>query len=160
MAVSSSAGIYWVNQDPGNTSIWARFSDRRGSRVPHWDRLRAMTQGDIIVHNVKRNIWRISRVTATPLTAPRPPYIKDPNDPANLDVGTIVPIETFELVRPVRLDDLLRDPQSRLAGIDGGPIRSDGSTVMLGYAFNFSTSELKVLKRLYGNPLPDWADPG
>ena len=154
--VSRGTKAYWVNQKPTNISIWARFKNRDGKSVPHCDRLRGMKPGDLIVHNINRQIRRISRVTAMPIGARRPSDIRDKADPRFEDMGTIVEVESFDFSSPIKLDDFITDLNS--LHVQCGPIRSDGRTVVLGYVFNFSREGLAFIKKLAGYEWPEWAD--
>ncbi|WP_223070241.1 McrB family protein [Paenibacillus caui] len=143
--------IWWVNQ--GSTIaagkaegvIWAPLQNANGHLVHHWETMKEVKKGDIILHYANKEIRYVSRVIESAIVAPKPKALSNSNWE---EQGRLVKTEYFELTPSIPLD--LFNQQLMKLNISQGPLNSVGG-VNQGYLFRFSIPGLQFIQNLSGD---------
>ena len=129
----SARNIWWVNQgshhqeEKSNRIICAP----RDSSYSHWNRLKEIKQGDVILHYVKKNLRAVSKATASYTCEPRPYHLHDP--------VYLVKTEYHSLEPPIPFSKFSTDLPQLV--INEGLINELGN-VNQGYLFRFNNKAL------------------
>lgn len=132
--------IWWVNQKIEKQEfIWAPLKNKSGNPVWHWETLKEVKDGDIILHYTKGFMRYVSRVTSPPEITKHP---LSSEEDGGLD-GWLVKIDYHDLEPPIPLSKF----NQKLIELDisQGPIDNSGG-VKEGYFFRFTEDALKVLQ--------------
>jgi DNA polymerase III delta prime subunit len=100
----------------------------------HWNRLKEIRQGDVILHYVKKNLLAVSKATASYTVEPRPYPLGD--------LVYLVKTEYHPLAPPIPFSKFSTD--LRQLDIYEGPIDKNGN-VKQGYLFRFNIEALKLI---------------
>lgn len=140
--------IWWVNQgatiqaEKREGILWAPLVNSQGRKLYHWETMREVKQGDIILHYSNKAIRYVSQVTDAAVKAPKPGSMANTNWQ---EEGRLVRTEYVELIPPIMLQQF--NQQIMQLNLTQGPLHSGGG-VNQGYLFRFSRQGLQVLKSL------------
>ncbi|AIQ11233.1 McrB family protein [Paenibacillus durus] len=156
LTYQAKPNVWWVNQ--GSTIqaekeegiLWAPLVNSQGRKLYHWETMKEVKQGDIILHYSNKAIRYISQVTDAAIDAPKPGSMANTNWQ---EEGRLVRTKYEELVPPIMLQQF--NQQIMRLNIIQGPLHSGGG-VNQGYLFRFSRQGLQVLQAL--TPDVNWPD--
>ncbi len=135
--------IWWVNQGASYNRarageyLWAPIKDKTGRRLPHWDAMKYLRVGDVVLHYANTRIRAVGRVVDAAKPSPRP---APEADQAWGDEGRRAEVESRDIEPPVDLADIPQDWRRKERGVfnvDGG--------VSQGYLFALSDEFAKKL---------------
>lgn len=140
--------VWWVNQ--GNTIyagktegvIWAPLKNSNGNSVHHWETMKEVKRGDIILHYANKHLRYVSRVIDPAQIAPRPSSFANSNWE---EEGRLVRTDYFEISPVIPLE--LFNQQLMKLNITQGPINSIGG-VNQGYLYRFTIPGLQLIQHL------------
>lgn len=140
--------VWWVNQ--GNTIyagktegvIWAPLKNSNGNSVHHWETMREVKRGDIILHYANKHLRYVSRVIDPAQIAPRPSSFSNSNWE---EEGRLVRTDYFEISPAIPLE--LFNQQLMKLNITQGPLNSIGG-VNQGYLYRFTIPGLQLIQHL------------
>ncbi|MGG4046308.1 McrB family protein [Paenibacillus favisporus] len=140
--------VWWVNQ--GNTIyagrtegvIWAPLKNSNGNPVHHWETMREVKRGDIILHYANKHLRYVSRVIDPAQIAPRPSSFANSNWE---EEGRLVRTDYFEISPAIPLE--LFNQQLMKLNITQGPLNSIGG-VNQGYLYRFTIPGLQLIQHL------------
>lgn len=143
-----SPNVWWVNQ--GNTIyagktegvIWAPLKNSNGKSVYHWETMREVKRGDIILHYANKHLRYVSRVIDPAQIAPRPSSFANSNWE---EEGRLVRTDYFEISPAIPLE--LFNQQLMKLNITQGPLNSIGG-VNQGYLYRFTIPGLQLIQHL------------
>ncbi|OZB94143.1 McrB family protein [Paenibacillus sp. XY044] len=143
-----SPNVWWVNQ--GNTIyagktegvIWAPLKNSNGNYVHHWETMREVKTGDIILHYANKHLRYVSRVIDPAQIAPRPSSFANSNWE---EEGRLVRTDYFEISPAIPLE--LFNQQLMKLNITQGPLNSIGG-VNQGYLYRFTIPGLQLIQHL------------
>lgn len=143
-----SPNVWWVNQ--GNTIyagktegvIWAPLKNLNGKSVHHWETMREVKRGDIILHYANKHLRYVSRVIDPAQIAPRPSSFANSNWE---EEGRLVRTDYFEISPAIPLE--LFNQQLMKLNITQGPLNSIGG-VNQGYLYRFTIPGLQLIQHL------------
>jgi MoxR-like ATPase len=128
--------VWWVNQGSSYSRareggyLWAPLRDKVGNPKSHWQTMRHLRTGDVVLNYANSHLRARSEVTTEAVPSARP----DPEaDRAWEEDGLRVEVQTSELSDPIRLDTIPTEWRRS----EGGPFTSDGA-VQQGYLFPLS----------------------
>jgi len=148
--------IWWVNQNKNLEQerdggyLWAGKKGKKGQSVYHWETLKDVEKGDIILHYSKGKLEYVSQVIEKYRYAPPP----SPHDIQYTgQEGRLIKTEYHKLTPPIPLTAI----GHKLAHIDiqHGPIDNTGGIVE-GYLFRFNEDALKIIQK--AQPETKWPD--
>ncbi|ASA25717.1 McrB family protein [Paenibacillus donghaensis] len=148
--------VWWVNQgttiqaEKEEGILWAPLLNTQGRKLYHWETMKEVKQGDIILHYSNKAIRYVSRVTDAAVEAPKPGSMANTNWQED---GRLLRTKYVELIPSIALQQF--NQQTMQLNITQGPLHSGGG-VNQGYLFRFSRQGLKVLQSL--TPEVDWPD--
>ena len=150
--------IWWVNQ--GKTMneekeegvLWAPIENKNGSNEYHWETMKEVEKGDIIIHYANGYIRYVSKVEETAIKAKKSESIRDTAENWQRE-GRLIKTNYYKLDPPVELE-LFNDEIVNLE-IDKGPINRKGR-VNQGYLFYFTKNALKIIQRMKSET--NWPD--
>ncbi|BCG57326.1 McrB family protein [Paenibacillus sp. URB8-2] len=156
LTYQAKPNVWWVNQ--GSTIqaekkegiLWAPLVNSQGRKLYHWETMKEVKQGDIILHYSNKAIRYVSQVTDAAIDAPKPGSMANTNWQ---EEGRLVRTEYEELVPPIMLQQF--NQQIMRLNITQGPLHSGGG-VNQGYLFRFSRQGLHILQSL--TPDVNWPD--
>ncbi|QQZ63261.1 AAA family ATPase [Paenibacillus sonchi] len=140
--------VWWVNQgatikeEKEEGILWAPLLNTQGRKLYHWETMKEVKQGDIILHYSNKAIRYVSQVTDAAVEAPKPGSMANTNWQ---EEGRLVRTEYVELIPPIMLQQF--NQQIMQLNITQGPLHSGGG-VNQGYLFRFSRQALQVLQSL------------
>jgi len=137
---SFSKNIWWVNQ--GKTMneekevgvLWAPIENKNGSNEYHWETMKEVAKGDIVLHYANGYIRYVSQVQEAAIKAQKPENIRDTDENWQRE-GRLIKTDYYKLEPPVELE-LFNEKIVDLE-IDKGPINRKGR-VNQGYLFYFN----------------------
>ncbi|MEK5438859.1 MULTISPECIES: McrB family protein [Paenibacillus] len=144
----SKPNVWWVNQgttiqaEKEEGILWAPLLNSQGRKLYHWEMMREVKQGDIILHYSNKAIRYVSQVTDAAVEAPKPGSMANTNWQED---GRLVRTEYVELIPPIMLQQF--NQQIMQVNLTQGPLHSGGG-VNQGYLFRFSRQGLQVLQSL------------
>ncbi|MEK5645436.1 hypothetical protein BK138_32875 [Paenibacillus rhizosphaerae] len=143
-----SPNVWWVNQgntiNAGKTEgvIWAPLKNSNGNPVHHWETMREVKRGDIILHYANKHLRYVSRVIDPAQIAPRPSSFANSNWE---EEGRLVRTDYFEVSPAIPLE--LFNQQLMKLNITQGPLNSIGG-VNQGYLYRFTIPGLQLIQHL------------
>lgn len=150
--------VWWVNQgatikeEKEEGILWAPLLNAQGRKLYHWETMKEVKQGDIILHYSNKAIRYVSQVTDAAVEAPKPGSMAKTNWQ---EEGRLVRTEYVELIPPIVLQQF--NQQIMQLNLTQGPLHSGGG-VNQGYLFRFSRQALQVLQSLTAEvSWPDFA---
>ncbi|WP_339289194.1 AAA family ATPase [Paenibacillus sp. FSL E2-0201] len=152
----SKPNVWWVNQgttiqaEKEEGILWAPLLNSQGRKLYHWETMKDVKQGDIILHYSNKAIRYVSQVTDAAVEAPKPGSMANTNWQED---GRLVRTEYVELIPPIMLQQF--NQQIMQVSLTQGPLHSGGG-VNQGYLFRFSRQGLQVLQSL--TPEVTWPD--
>lgn len=152
----SKPNVWWVNQgatiqaEKEEGILWAPLLNSQGRKLYHWETMKEVKQGDIILHYSNKAIRYVSQVTDAAVEAPKPGSMANTNWQ---EEGRLVRTEYVELIPPIMLQQF--NQQIMQVNLTQGPLHSGGG-VNQGYLFRFSRQGLQVLQSL--TPEVTWPD--
>lgn len=152
----SKPNVWWVNQgttiqaEKEEGILWAPLLNSQGRKLYHWETMKEVKQGDIILHYSNKAIRYVSQVTDAAVEAPKPGSMANTNWQED---GRLVRTEYVELIPPIMLQQF--NQQIMQVNLTQGPLHSGGG-VNQGYLFRFSRQGLQVLQSL--TPEVTWPD--
>lgn len=156
LTYQAKPNVWWVNQgstiqaEKNEGILWAPLVNSQGRKLYHWETMKEVKQGDIILHYSNKAIRYVSQVTDATIDAMKPGSMANTNWQ---EEGRLVRTEYEELVPPIMLQQF--NQQIMRLNITQGPLHSGGG-VNQGYLFRFSRQGLQVLQSL---PLDvNWPD--
>ncbi|NOU82589.1 AAA domain-containing protein [Paenibacillus sp. LMG 31459] len=140
--------VWWVNQ--GTTIqaekeagiLWAPLLNTQGRKLYHWETMKEVKQGDIILHYSNKAIRYVSQVTDAAVEAPKPGSMANTGWQ---EEGSLVRTNYVELIPFIALQQF--NQQIMQLNITQGPLHTGGG-VNQGYLFRFSRQGLQVLQSL------------
>ncbi|WP_340006660.1 AAA family ATPase [Paenibacillus sp. FSL K6-0276] len=144
----SKPNVWWVNQgttiqaEKEEGILWAPLVNSQGRKLYHWETMKEVKQGDIILHYSNKAIRYVSQVTDAAVEAPKPGSMANTNWQED---GRLVRTEYVELIPPIMLQQF--NQQIMQVNLTQGPLHSGGG-VNQGYLFRFSGQGLQVLQSL------------
>ncbi|OMC63551.1 hypothetical protein BK121_26855 [Paenibacillus odorifer] len=144
----SKPNVWWVNQgatiqaEKEEGILWAPLLNSQGRKLYHWETMKEVKQGDIILHYSNKAIRYVSQVTDVAVEAPKPGSMANTNWQED---GRLVRTEYVELTPPIMLQQF--NQQIMQVNLTQGPLHSGGG-VNQGYLFRFSSQGLQVLQSL------------
>lgn len=138
---------WWVNQGGSYSRaraggyLWAPTEDRAGRALPHWDALRSLRVGDVVIHYANRRIRAIGRVEGPAQPAPRPDAETDESWGPE---GWRVSVGYREINPEVDLVDIPQDWRRKERGV----FNADGG-VSQGYLFAVSDEFVGALDQAF-----------
>lgn len=144
----SKPNVWWVNQgttiqaEKEEGILWAPLLNSQGRKLYHWETMKEVKQGDIILHYSNKAIRYVSQVTDAAVEAPKPGSMANTNWQED---GRLVRTEYVELTPPIMLQQF--NQQIMQVNLTQGPLHSGGG-VNQGYLFRFSRQGLQVLQSL------------
>ncbi|CAH1059784.1 McrB family protein [Paenibacillus pseudetheri] len=144
----SKPNVWWVNQgttiqaEKEEGILWAPLLNSQGRKLYHWETMKEVKQGDIILHYSNKAIRYVSQVTEAAVEAPKPGSMANTNWQED---GRLVRTEYVELTPPIMLQQF--NQQIMQVNLTQGPLHSGGG-VNQGYLFRFSSQGLQVLQSL------------
>ncbi|MEK3662614.1 AAA family ATPase [Paenibacillus sp. FSL F4-0236] len=144
----SKPNVWWVNQgttiqaEKEEGILWAPLLNSQGRKLYHWETMKEVKQGDIILHYSNKAIRYVSQVTDAAVEAPKPGSMANTNWQ---EEGRLVRTEYVELTPPIMLQQF--NQQIMQVNLTQGPLHSGGG-VNQGYLFRFSSQGLQVLQSL------------
>ncbi|OMD93556.1 McrB family protein [Paenibacillus odorifer] len=152
----SKPNVWWVNQgttiqaEKKEGILWAPLVNSQGRKLYHWETMKEVKQGDIILHYSNKAIRYVSQVTDAAVEAPKPGSMANTNWQED---GRLVRTEYVKLIPPIMLQQF--NQQIMQVNLTQGPLHSGGG-VNQGYLFRFSRQGLQVLQSL--TPEVTWPD--
>ncbi|AIQ33783.1 hypothetical protein R50345_03430 [Paenibacillus sp. FSL R5-0345] len=152
----SKPNVWWVNQgttiqaEKEEGILWAPLLNSQGRKLYHWETMKEVKQGDIILHYSNKAIRYVSQVTDAAVDAPKPGSMANTNWQED---GRLVRTEYVELTPPIMLQQF--NQQIMQVNLTQGPLHSGGG-VNQGYLFRFSRQGLQLLQSL--TPEVTWPD--
>lgn len=143
--------VWWVNQGSTIYSgkaegvIWAPLKNSNGNPVHHWETMKEVKKGDIILHYANKHLRYVSRVIEPAQIAPRPSTFANSNWE---EEGRLVRTEYFEITPVIPLE--LFNQQLIKLNITHGPLNSVGG-VNQGYLYRFTIPGLQLIQHLTKN---------
>ncbi|MDF9843738.1 MULTISPECIES: AAA family ATPase [unclassified Paenibacillus] len=140
--------VWWVNQgttiqaEKDEGIMWAPLLNTQGRKLYHWETMKEVKQGDIILHYSNKAIRYVSQVTDAAVEAPKPGSMANTSWQED---GRLVRTRYMELIPPIALQQF--NQQIMQLNITQGPLHSGGG-VNQGYLFRFSRQGLNVLQAL------------
>lgn len=140
--------VWWVNQGSTIYSgkaegvIWAPLKNSNGNPVHHWETMKEVKKGDIILHYANKHLRFVSRVIEPAQIAPRPSTFANSNWE---EEGRLVRTEYFEITPVIPLE--LFNQQLIKLNITQGPLNSVGG-VNQGYLYRFTIPGLQLIQQL------------
>lgn len=140
--------VWWVNQGSTIFSgkaegvIWAPLKNSNGNAVHHWETMKEVKKGDIILHYANKHLRYVSRVIEPAQIAPRPSTFDNSNWE---EEGRLVRTEYFEITPVIPLE--LFNQQLMKLNITQGPLNSVGG-VNQGYLYRFTIPGLQLIQHL------------
>ncbi|OKP95030.1 McrB family protein [Paenibacillus sp. P46E] len=144
----SKPNVWWVNQgttiqaEKEEGILWAPLLNTQGRKLYHWETMKEVKQGDIILHYSNKAIRYVSQVTVAAVEAPKPGSMANTSWQ---EEGRLVRTEYVELIPSIMLQQF--NQQIMQLNINQGPLHSGGG-VNQGYLFRFSRQGLQVLQSL------------
>lgn len=148
--------VWWVNQgknisqESSGGYIWAPIETHTGGRLGHWDRLKDIKIGDLILHYSKGALRYVGRAISPAAEAPSPDQYDGDNHDRN---GRLVKVAYHQLLPEIALQKLSSEI-SKLNIVEG-PLDVVGG-VKQGYLFNFNIPGLLKLQAI--QPDTTWPD--
>lgn len=148
--------VWWVNQgatiqaEKEEGILWAPLLNTQGRKLYHWETMKEVRQGDIILHYSNKAIRYVSQVTDAAIEAPKPGSMANTSWQ---EEGRLVRTEYVELSPSIALPQF--NQQIMQLNLTQGPLHSGGG-VNQGYLFRFSRQGLQVLQSL--TPGVNWPD--
>ncbi|WP_339171311.1 AAA family ATPase [Paenibacillus sp. FSL H7-0943] len=152
----SKPNVWWVNQgttiqaEKEEGILWAPLLNSQGRKLYHWETMKEVEQGDIILHYSNKAIRYVSHVTDAAVEATKPGSMANTNWQED---GRLVRTEYVKLIPPIMLQQF--NQQIMQVNLTQGPLHSGGG-VNQGYLFRFSRQGLQVLQSL--TPEVTWPD--
>jgi len=148
--------VWWVNQgknisqESSGGYIWAPIETQNGGRLGHWDRLKDIKIGDLILHYSKGALRYVGRALSPAAEALSPDqYVGDYHDKN----GRLVKVAYHQLSPEIALQKI--SPEISKLKIAEGPLDVNGG-VKQGYLFNFNVAGLSKLQAV--QPETQWPD--
>lgn len=144
----SKPNVWWVNQgttiqaEKEDEILWAPLLNTQGRKLYHWETMKEVKQGDIILHYSNKAIRYVSQVTDAAVEAPKPGSMANTSWQED---GRLVRTKYAELIPPIMLQQF--NQQIMQLNLTQGPLHSGGG-VNQGYLFRFSRQGLQVLQSL------------
>ncbi|OMF92581.1 AAA family ATPase [Paenibacillus sp. FSL R7-0337] len=140
--------VWWVNQGTSIQAekeegiLWAPLLNTQGRKLYHWETMKEVQEGDIILHYSNKAIRYVSQVTAAAVEAPKPSSMANTGWQED---GRLIRTTYVELIPPIALQQF--NQQIMQLNITQGPLHTGGG-VNQGYLFRFSRQALQVLQSL------------
>lgn len=144
----SKPNVWWVNQgttiqaEKEEGILWAPLLNTQGRKLYHWETMKEVKQGDIILHYSNKAIRYVSQVTNAAVEALKPGSMANTSWQ---EEGRLVRSEYAELIPPIRIQQF--NQQIMQLNLTQGPLHSGGG-VNQGYLFRFSRQGLQMLQSL------------
>lgn len=144
----SKPNVWWVNQgttiqaEKEDGILWAPLLNTQGRKLYHWETMKEVKEGDIILHYSNKAIRYVSQVTDAAVEAPKPGSMANTSWQ---EAGRLVRTKYVELSPPIALQQF--NQQIMQLNLTQGPLHSGGG-VNQGYLFRFSRQGLQVLQSL------------
>ncbi len=154
---SDSVIIWWVNQGKSNkkkddkSNLWAPIENQNGNNIWHWDTMKEVEVGDIILHYSNGALRYVSKALSTAKEKPKPESLagnKDWNE-----VGRLIELDHYELNPVIELYKF--NDQLKELNISKGPINVKGE-VNQGYLFRFNKEGLVIIQQ--SQPETNWPE--
>jgi energy-coupling factor transporter ATP-binding protein EcfA2 len=148
--------IWWVNQgktlqaEKEEGIIWAPIETSNGRSMYHWDTLKEVETGDIILHYANGSMKYVSKVLSPAVEKPMPESIS--NEDSNR-MGRLIEVNYYKLEPEISLDKF--NEQIKNLDIKKGPINVKGE-VNQGYLFKFNERGLEIIQQ--SQPETKWPD--
>lgn len=149
--------LWWVNQgksisqESSGNYIWAPIESDNGRRISHWDRLKDIKIGDIILHYSNGALRYVGRALSTAIETLSP---DQNNKDYSEKMGRLVNVEYHQLSPEVKFQII--SAQISSLNIDDGPLDINGA-VKQGYLFKFNIEGLSIIQNLQQDtPWPDF----
>ncbi|MFW6015165.1 MAG: hypothetical protein ACOCRK_01860, partial [bacterium] len=145
---SAEVNVWWVNQgktlkaEKEEGILWAPLKDKGGNSVHHWERLKEVEKGDIILHYSNGSLRYVSKVLSVAEEKNKPKILNDTDNWE--EIGLLVKVEYHKLEPEIKKNKFNHRVKS--LNIDKGPINVNGN-VNQGYLFNFSNKALEIIQR-------------
>ena len=150
--------IWWVNQgislakEKEEGILSAPLYTKDGKSIYHWDNMKELREGDVILHYANNALRYVSRVTAAAIEVEIP---NSTNEHQDYRPGRLVKTDYHELNPIINIQDIAAG--IRELDIPQGPIDSTGG-VKQGYLFRFSHEGLEHIQRSQpSTEWPEWA---
>ncbi|MEK4009402.1 McrB family protein [Paenibacillus sp. FSL H3-0333] len=140
--------VWWVNQGTSIQAekeegiLWAPLLNTQGRKLYHWETMKEVQEGDIVLHYSNKAIRYVSQVTAAAVEAPKPSSMANTGWQ---EEGRLIRTTYVELIPPIALQQF--NQQIMQLNITQGPLHTGGG-VNQGYLFRFSRQGLQVLQAL------------
>jgi MoxR-like ATPase len=141
--------VWWVNQGSSfrrardGGYLWAPVLDKSGRTHDHWQAIKHLRVGDIVLNYANTQIRAWSHVEMEAASSPRP----DPDaDRSWSDEGLRAGVVYHDLTRPLRLNDIPNEWRRGEGG--GGAFTQDGG-VKQGYLFHVSDKLASQLRERF-----------
>ncbi len=153
---TTNNNVWWVNQ--GQTLkeekeagiLWAPIETENGRSMYHWDTMKEVQEGDIVLHYASGALRYVSQVISPAVKEQKPEELADSD--WNRD-GRLVKTDYYQLEPEITLDKF--NHQVKNLNIDKGPINKNGA-VNQGYLFNFNKEALSIIQQ--SQPETEWPD--
>ncbi|MEW9701943.1 McrB family protein [Paenibacillus sp. SI8] len=146
--------VWWVNQgatiatEKAEGILWAPIQNAKGRTMHHWETMKEVKKGDIILHYANKELRYVSQVQEATVTAPKPGSLAGSSWQ---EQGRMVRTEYFALTPSIPLQ--LFNQQLMKLNILKGPLHSVGG-VNQGYLFRFTVQGLQVVQKQ--SPNSNW----
>ncbi len=150
--------VWWVNQgislvkEREEGILFAPLYRKDGRALYHWETMKELKEGDIVVHYANNALRYVSKITATAVEADNPHLTNGHQD---YEQGRLAKTDYYELNPAVNIQDVA--PGIQGMDIFQGPTDITGR-VKQGYLFRFSHEGLKYIQASQpGTTWPEWA---
>lgn len=155
ITVDNHPNIWWVNQGNSLTAerekgvLFAPLRSKDGRVIHHWENMKELKVGDIVVHYANNALRYVSKITSTAIET------DNPHEHENYERGRLARTNYYELNPVVDIQGIAQ----RILELDisQGPIDST-SRVKQGYLFKFNHEGLKYIQESQPSTTwPEWA---
>lgn len=144
----SDVNVWWVNQGFSQKNeyaygmIFAPLAAKDGKKIYHWDNMKEVKEGDIIIHYADNAIRFVGRVIEPPIECAHPDPKQNIKEPL---MGRLIKVEYHELNPIIKIKAIAR----KLLDLDikQGPVDKSGR-VKQGYLFRFTQQGLAVIQSI------------
>jgi 5-methylcytosine-specific restriction protein B len=158
ITVDNHPNIWWVNQGSSLTAerekgiLFAPLRSRGGRVIHHWETMKDLKVGDIVVHYANNALRYVSKITSTAIETENPSLTDEHQD---YERGRLAKTNYYELNPIVDIKEIAQKILE--LDIPQGPIDSTGR-VKQGYLFRFNHEGLKYIQEAQPSTAwPEWA---
>lgn len=158
ITVDNNPNVWWVNQGSSLTAerkkgiLFAPLHSTDGRTIQHWETMKELKVGDIVVHYADKAIRYVSKITSTAIETENPLLT---NEHRNHERGRLAKTNYYELNPVINIQGIAQ----KILELDiyQGPIDSSGR-VKQGYLFRFNRNGLKIIQESQPSTTwPEWA---